>query len=570
MRVVERTKDTQSIPYLLSRWVGIFAAVFSVVVAVLMIINNRNVKASDPIHVTAIDVMTEQLAKNPNDVELRKSIQQLDALARREFFNAMTFNRISVYLLFGGLLVMIACFKLQGFFKADDPLPNGKDPRDDIIRDAVFGRWAVGGVGVMLLGFTVILAFTTRNRLAAPSEAAAEPAAAAVATTLSSDYLANWPAFRGPEGNAIAKVQGQVPTKWNGASGENIAWKLKIPKPGFNTPIYWNGSLFMSGADKDGAEVYRVDAAKGTLVWTTPIAGVEGEPAEKPKVQADTGYAASGMATDGKLVFAIFATGVIAGLDFDGKIIWSRVLGVPKNPYGHSSSLIAWNGLVLVQYDHEEGGKLLGLDAATGQTKWETARNLNCSWSSPLVVNTGARWELITSASPVVASYDPLTGKELWRLDALGGEVAPMPSFADGKVFVAADYVKVAAIDLATNTVAWQNETDIPGVSTPLVVNGLMFVGLSDGAIACLDAKTGEEVWIQETDEGFYASPILAGGNVYLMDRGGTMHIFTASRSYDEVGKNALDEQAVASPVFIGDKIFYRAYENLYCIGKGV
>ncbi len=569
MRVVERTKDTQSIPYLLSRWVGIFAAVFSVVDAVLMTINNRNVKSSDPIHVTAIDVMTEQLAKNPNDQELRKSIQQLDALARREFFDAMVFNRISVYLLFGGLLVMIGCFKLQSFFKAEDPLPNGKDLRDNIILDATFGRWAVGGVGAMLVGFTVILAFSTRNRLSAPAEAAAAPVVE-VAATLPADYLANWPAFRGPEGNAIAKIQGQAPTKWNGKSGENIAWKLKIPKAGFNTPIYWNGSLFMSGGDENGCEVYRVDAAKGTLVWNTPITGIEGEPTEKPKVQADTGFAAAGMATDGKLVFAIFATGVVAALDFDGKIVWGRALGLPKNPYGHSSSLTVFNNMLMIQYDHEEGGKLLALDVATGKTQWETVRNLNCSWSSPLVVHTGKRWELITAASPVVASYDPLTGKELWRLDALGGEVAPMPSFADGKVYVAADYVKVAAIDIATQQISWQYETDIPGVSTPLVANGLMFMGISDGAIVCLDAKTGEQVWLQETDEGFYSSPILAGGNVYLMDRAGTMYIFTAGRQYDEVAKNPIDEQAVASPVFVGDKIYYRAYENLYCIGKGV
>jgi len=45
---------------------------------------------------------------------------------------------------------------------------------------------------------------------------------------------------------------------------------------------------------------------------------------EPPKVTAETGLAAPTMTTDGQRVYAIFANGDLAALDFDGKAVWSK------------------------------------------------------------------------------------------------------------------------------------------------------------------------------------------------------------------------------------------------------
>jgi outer membrane protein assembly factor BamB len=248
-------------------------------------------------------------------------------------------------------------------------------------------------------------------------------------------------------------------------------------------------------------------------------------------------------------------------------MIWGRNLGVPNNPYGHCSSLVTFEDLLLVQLDHEDEGRFMGLETRTGRTRWEAHREFGASWSSPLVAKIGDEYQAILSANPMVISYNPRTGKELWRLECLGGEVAPMPVLFDGMIYVAADYIKIAAIDAVKHEVVWHQEVDIPGVSTPLLANGLYIAGLSDAGISCRDAKTGEEVWFQETDDGFYSSPVLVGNNVYMMDRGGTMHIFAAEREFKPVGTAVLDEQSVATPVFMDGAIFYRSYENLFRIG---
>ncbi len=127
--------------------------------------------------------------------------------------------------------------------------------------------------------------------------------------------------------------------------------------------------------------------------------------------------------------------------------------------------------------------------------------------------------------------------------------------------------MKLAAIDVKTQTRVWENEQDIPGVSSPLVTGGLLFYGLSDGGIICRDAKTGEEVWFEETDYGFYASPILVGDRVYMMDRDGVMHIFSASREYKTLGMPVLGEGAVCTPALLDGHIIYRGVKNLYRIG---
>ena len=561
MRIVQRTKDKGALHVRLTKGLGVAAGIFSLVVCILMIANNLRLKATDPIHMPALERMMREYDKNPDNMELQQAIREMDQLARMAFFNGQRFNRLGVYFLLGGLLVMVGCFKYQWVFKEEPPLPDGLDPKDDIVKDAEWTRWAIGSVGLSLVAFALVLAFTTESRLKEP-----EKLEDVVIPTLA-DLQQNWPAFRGVGGLGFAHVAA-APTEWNAVDGSGIQWKTKLPRKGFNSPIAWDGRLFMAGADELVREVYCVDTADGKILWTKKLSSIQGSPDKAPEVQSDTGHAAATMTTDGHRVFAIFANGDIAGIDFDGNQVWGRNLGVPDNPYGHCSSLVVYKDFLLVQLDHGGGGKLFGLDVRNGQTRWEVKRDFGASWSSPLLIENGDKPELIVTANPAVISYDPLTGAELWRLDCLGGEPAPTPIYADGLVYVASDYIRVAAIDITTHQIVWETDMDIPGVCSPLVTNGLIIYGLSDGGISCRDAKTGEEVWFEETDEGFYASPILVGDQIYMMDRGGTMHIFAAAREFKSLGKPVLDEQAVCTPIFLDGSIYYRAYENLYRIGK--
>ncbi|MCB1229837.1 MAG: PQQ-like beta-propeller repeat protein [Verrucomicrobiae bacterium] len=591
MRVVEYQKDTATLPYQLLKNVGKVAGVFSLIVCVLLIANNLSIKKTDPIHSPALQQLIDQLKTNPNDEVLREQVRELDMIARRAFFTSQHFNRLGIYLLVGGLVVMVVAFKSLEAFKTAPPFPDSSDPKDDIVENARWARKAVTAVGLVLVGFALMIALPWQSSLDIPPEIAtpvpdtteappapeavpetvtnAQPEAPAVSVSIpfvtEEQRLANWPFLLGPADN-VSFAKG-VPTSWDGETGEHIKWKTAIPLPGFNTPVYWEGKLYLTGADETARVIYCLDSESGEILWQTSADRAGGAPTEAVEVPDSAGHAAASMTTDGVRLFASFAVGDLVALDFDGKPLWSVYLGTPENSYGYASSLAAYQDTVLVQFDQDEAGFVAAYDAATGKERWKTARDFGASWSSPAVHHIGDHDEVILAADPTVVSYDPATGKELWRVDCLeNGEVASIPAYADGIVYASADAAKLAAIDANTHEILWEGDDLKPGVCTPLIHEGLIYFGTDDGALACYDAKTGEEVWAEFADYGFYSSPILADGKIYLMDQGGNMFILKPGRTYELIAKPALGDDSSATPVIVGDSLYLRGAENLYRI----
>ena len=56
-----------------------------------------------------------------------------------------------------------------------------------------------------------------------------------------------------------------IPVTWDGASGENILWKIAIPLHGYNSPVIWDDKLFLTGANTNVKEVYCIDSNESML-----------------------------------------------------------------------------------------------------------------------------------------------------------------------------------------------------------------------------------------------------------------------------------------------------------------
>ncbi|MFM1943673.1 MAG: hypothetical protein RI897_2655 [Verrucomicrobiota bacterium] len=587
MKIVVIEPDTKAAPYQVLRVTGYVAAVFSLVVTILLIANNLSLRRLDPIHSPALAKLVEELKSNPKDEALRAEIRELDLLTRKAFFTSQHFTHVGVGLLVGGLAVMVICFKTLNAYTAKPAYPNSSDPKEDLAETALWARKSVTAVGLVLVGFALVLSLPWRSPLdeapveertvaEAGAEATVEPPAVPVVATAPEpapvavmwaswdERLAQWPGFRGA-GAGVSRG-GAVPTSWE--EGAGAVWKAAVDLRGMNSPVVWKDSVVLSGADETQREVYCFDAVSGELRWKQSVAAAQLE--KKLKVTEDTGYAASTMATDGVRAFAVFADGELAAFNLDGTPAWKRSLGLPEVSYGYASSLVTFEDLLIVQMDRKSDSFVVGLDAATGEERWKTVRDFGASWASPQVFQGPDGPMLVLAASPDLVAYDPRTGKELWRVACLEDvEVAVSPSYADGVVYACAEYMALTAIDAKTHEVLWQNEDLIPGICTPLVVNGLMFFGLSETGIVCLDAKTGEELWHEETDEVIFASPVLVGENVYMVDQMGGLHIFKASREgYEEVGAPVVGEEVYASPAVVGDALFIRGAEHLYRFGS--
>lgn len=428
-------------------------------------------------------------------------------------------------------------------------------------------RTALAAGGLLVVTLALLAQVATAAAPEASEESAAEPADNREERRVASeaDRLKNWPNLLGPAAG-VSPATG-LSMNWNGETGEGIKWKTRIPLPGYSSPIYWDGKLYLTGANASTRVVYCIDSQSGEIVWERQVENIPGSPGDV-RVNEDTGYAASTMATDGVRVFASFANGDLAAFDLEGNPVWSKNLGKPENLYGHASSLVTHGDKLLIQYDQQNLGYVAALDVATGKERWKTERDFGSSWSMPMVATIDAREEVILAVEPTVVSYDLKSGKELWRLDCLRyGEVTSVPVYADGLVYVSADSANLSAIDVKTQKIVWDSSFIKPGVSTPLLHEGLLYCGADDGAFACYDAKTGEEFWAEFADDGFYASPILADGRVHLLDRSGTMHILKPGRELEILGQPVLGEEVSCTPAVVGDSFYIRGVKHLFRIG---
>jgi outer membrane protein assembly factor BamB len=209
----------------------------------------------------------------------------------------------------------------------------------------------------------------------------------------------------------------------------------------------------------------------------------------------------------------------------------------------------------------------LALNGESGETVWETARKVRVSWASPILASIGGSMQLILSADPLVAAYDLNSGRELWSVDCMMGEVGPSPAFGEGLIFAANEYAALAAIRPG-GTIAWQNNEYLPEVASPVTAGGLLYIATTYGVLACYDANTGEKQWEHEANAGFYASPVIADGKVFALDTEGVAHIFSNEREKNLIAEPELGEDAVATPAFANGRIYIRGERHLFCIGK--
>jgi outer membrane protein assembly factor BamB len=392
-----------------------------------------------------------------------------------------------------------------------------------------------------------------------------------------------WPRFRGPGGLGVSRFA-NIPKTWNAAKGENIVWKVPIPLPGNSSPVVCGERIFLSGATEKNRKVFCYAASDGALLWEREVHGTPESTAKPPEVNRETGYASPTPATDGHSLFAMFANGDIAAYDFDGKLVWSRSLGMPDSSYGYASSLCVYKKLLIVQFDQGDQkkpkSKLLALDSASGNTVWEVAREVPASWASPIVVHAAGVDQLITAANPWVIAYNPDDGKEeIWRAKCLPSDVGPSPTFCDGIVYVASQMTNVAAIrpdgkgDVTKTHVLWKGEDNLPDTCSPLATEKYVFSLSTEGTLTCYDAKKGDNLWERDFPGiVFTASPSLVGNYVYLIgngNKGGMCYAIEPGEDDGKVvGEGELEDLVFASPAFQDGRMYVRGEHSLFCIGE--
>ena len=564
------------------RLAALVAGVFMGVVGMAMIFAHLEHKSADPWKSPELLQLKEQLRGEPRNESLKTQIRELDLKLRQRYFRLLSFKTSGVYLLFGGAAVLLIAAAQVRLINKRPHLPKLNPlATEQQVRSREQSRLALASCGVVVATTFIAVAFGSKSPLPSRSidaarlfaEAGTEEAGAVVADCATDEELrANWTGFRGFDGSGVAAAT-NLPFPLDETA---VLWKVAIPAPGFNSPLVFGDRVFFTGGDAKKREVFCFDARTGELRWRHAVEKVPGSPAV-PEIPDMTGYCAPTAATDGRRVYAWFATGDIAAFTLDGQLLWARYLGTPHNPYGLATSLRTWQDHLVVQLDQGEPedrlSKLLALDGRTGRTIWEKPRPVGASWTSPIVIEAAAKAQIVTLALPFVISYAAADGAELWRADVLDGEVTPSAVFAGDHVFAVSPSSKLLALrpdgsgDVTQSHVAWSIQEYLPDISSPVSDGELVFTVTSGGLMACFDASDGTKVWEHDFEMEVQASPTIAGGQLYVLSTHGDVAVAKVARAFEELGRVKLEDEFYASPALAGGKMILRGNKNLWCFG---
>jgi outer membrane protein assembly factor BamB len=320
-----------------------------------------------------------------------------------------------------------------------------------------------------------------------------------------------------------------------------------------------------------------LDRATGKVIWQKMVREELPHEGHHP-----TGSFASGSpVTDGETLFAYFGSRGLYALDFKGNVKWQKDFGKMRsaNGFGEGSTPALHGNTLVVNWDHEGEDFIAAFDKTTGKELWKQPRDERTTWGTPLVLQHDGVTQVIVNASKKVRSYDLTTGKEIWSAGPLGGNVIPTPVAGHGMVYSMSGYTgpTLLAIKLGrtgdlsgSDAIAWSRNRDTPYVPSPLLYGDRLYFSKGTEAILSIfNAKTGQpsvEAQRLEGVRGMYASPVGAAGRVYILGRDGGALVLKDSDKVEVLATNKLNDGFDASPVVVGNQLFLRGKQNLYCI----
>lgn len=411
--------------------------------------------------------------------------------------------------------------------------------------------------------------------------------------------VAAWPHWRGPSNTGVAA--GAAPLTWSDT--RNVRWKIEIPGRGFSTPVVVGHRLFFTTAVPTGKktsepaagggragggvgageehrlDVLAVDRDTGKILWqrtattATPHEGYH---------HLYGSFASNAPATDGQRIYAFFGSRGLFVYDLHGKLLWQKDPGIKmamRLAFGEGTGVVVDGGKVFLQYDHQEPGAILALNAADGSELWRAPRAENSSWSTPLVVEHNGAKQLVVSADTKVKAYDVNSGKVIWEVAGLGMNPIPQPVQFRDTVLLMSGYrnPRLMAVTLGrtgdltgTDAILWETTRGTSYTGTPALHDGRLYVFSDNGLLSVFNAATGEPHYITTRLPKPYtvkASPLVVNDRVYLATEEGDVVVVKAGDRFEVLATNTLTDQSfIASPIAVDGTLYLRSRTHLFAI----
>ena len=398
---------------------------------------------------------------------------------------------------------------------------------------------------------------------------------------------ANWPAWRN-DGTGLS-AEKNLPLKWSAT--ENVRWRATLPDRGNSSPIVWENKIFVTQAAGAKREVLCLDRKDGKVLWHSG-ASYDG----KDATHETNPLASATPVTDGERVVAWFGSAGIFCYDLSGQELWHRDLGKQEHQWGYGSSPILYQDLCIMNFGPGPRSFLIALNKKTGETVWQVdlaeidpperhdgfagkKGQPMGSWSTPLILQTGNRTDLVLSTVGELRGYDPKTGRDVWKSDGLSPLVYTSAVAGEGIIVSAGGFggSTVAVKAGATGDVSKEKIWFVPKekknrISSGVVSHGHLFLCNMDGMAQCIELATGKDNWLERLKATgakgeIWGSTVMAGDNIYVVNQSGDTFVFKANpEKLEVVATNPLNEPSNATPALSNGEIFIRTDRALWCI----
>lgn len=411
---------------------------------------------------------------------------------------------------------------------------------------------------------------------------------AAVTLCVAGSAAENWPQFRGPNGNGHSDAT-SLPFHWS--ESRNVVWKTAIHGQGWSSPVVFGKQVWLTSASKDGRELFVIciDRDSGKIIRDWKLFDVA-----KPQYvhPFNTHASPTPVIEDGRIYVTFGAAGTACIDTRTFRVVWER-RDIECNHFrGAGSSPILFQDLLLMHFDGSDQQFVLALDKRTGKTVWKTPRSIDFqdldgngqpaaegdmrkAFSTPHVERINGRWQMISLGAKAAYAYDPLTGKELWRVEERGQHSASTrPVVGHGMIFFPTGFpvgqlfaIRAAAEGSSSAPqIMWKLKRGVSNKPSILLVDDLIYMIGDTGIASCTDAKTGESVWQQRIGGEYSASPLYAQNHLWFFSEDGKTTVLKPGRTFEQVAENRLDDGFLASPAPAGKAFFLRTRTHLYRI----
>jgi outer membrane protein assembly factor BamB len=207
----------------------------------------------------------------------------------------------------------------------------------------------------------------------------------------------------------------------------------------------------------------------------------------------------------------------------------------------------------------------------TGETLWKKEREKAAIWASPVVFRPAAELaaQVIMQSTRGLASLDPKTGKENWRVEQPCKEI-PSTTIAGGLLVAPFKVLTVLRPPGATQApeALWSDSKLAPDTPTPIAYKDRLYV-VKGSVLSCAELETGKSDWRLRLKSGkASSSPVAANGRLFVADEDGVLQAIRLGGDKGEVeGRVELGEKIMGTPAISGGGLYLRSDRHLWKFG---